>query len=416
MLDGLFSIQYPVISIQYLLFLPSVPWWMLPIGDFMTAPKITYLVPSPHGYVLLNDTISRLPLRLTRQEPDLQEELSPNYADYFNRIADVISRDGYGPLALAAATQLDRNVSVRDIQEIVVYSEKHGSDYHPARVEVLAGDQRAIFVMNVAVTRRGKAWVSREFDVLQHLHSKYHYPFLPRTYFLGEASPPTMLMFLADWFQGYHEFHLSIHEEHGRQELLVWDAEKGRRWLSEPQAWETYRQAARILTLYYDLETFEQIFPWHHAAGDFVVKADQGSVDVKLVTARQYAPMVDSLEGVSVHDALLLFLLNLSLRMRLDRLDGVGSVAWSADDCVTATLEGFLSGLKTKEQQGIAPEGFTDGFLSHIRSLSKEALSEGFHTLVAAYDQTAPDMPVIRLHLERHISKTHASLQGLKNP
>jgi hypothetical protein len=386
------------------------------VGDFMTAPKITYLVPSPNGYVPLNDTTSRLPLRLTRQEPSRQQGLSPNYADYFNGIADVISEDGYEPLALATATQLDRNVSVRDIQEIVIYSEKHGSDYHPARVEVSAGDQRAIFVMNVAVTRRGKAWVSREFDVLQHLHSKYHYPFLPRTYFLGEASPPTMLMFLADWFQGYHEFHLSMHEEHGRQELLLWDAEKGRRWLSESQAWETYRRAARILTLYYDLETFEQIFPWHHAAGDFVVKADQGSVDVKLVTARQYAPMVDPSEGVSVHEALLLFLLNLSLRMRLDRLDGVGSVVWAADDCVTATLEGFLSGLKTKEHQRIAANGFTDGFLRHIRSLSKEVLSEGFHTVVAAYDQSAPDLPVIRAHLETHIAEFHACLVHLKNP
>ena len=56
---------------------------------------------------------------------------------------------------------------------------------------------------------------------------------------------------------------------------------------------EVYRQAAFILTLYYDVETFEQIFPWHHAAGDFVVKADEGAVDVRLVTARQYAPMIE---------------------------------------------------------------------------------------------------------------------------
>jgi hypothetical protein len=382
----------------------------------MTAPKITYLVPSPHGYVPLTDTTSKLPLRLTRQEPSHQQEPPPNYADYFNRIADVISRDRYEPLTLATATQLDRNVSVSDIQEILIYSEKHGSDYHPARVEVLAHNLRAVFVMNVAVTKRGKAWVSREFEVLQSLQKKYGYLFLPRTYFWGEASSPSMFMFLADWFPGYHEFHLSMDEEHARQGLLLWDTEKGRRWLSEPQAREIYRQAARILTLYYDLETFEQIFPWHHAAGDFVVKVHEGPLDVRLVTARQYAPMVGSTREVSVCDALLLFLLNLSLRMRLDRLDGVGSVAWAADDCVTATLGGFLSGLKTMEQQRVATVGFADGFLRYVRSLSKEALSEGFHALVAAYDQAAPDMPVIRAHLETHIAEFHTALTQLKNP
>jgi hypothetical protein len=267
--------------------------------------------------------------------------------------------------------------------------------------------------MNVAVTARGKAWVCREFEVLQYLNSKYDFPFLPRAYFQGEAFLSSMPMFLGDWFQGYHEFHLSIDKEDGSQKLVFWDTDKGHCYLSRPRVRQVYSQAAKILTLYYDIKTFEQIFPWHHAAGDFVVKTHEKSMDVKLVTARQYAAMLEPAEGVSVHEALLFFLLNLTLRMRLDRLDGVGAVAWADDESMDATLEGFVEGLWTKERQGVIEIGFVDGFVQHVRSLAKEDLSFRFHALIDACDQAAPDIPVIRDHLERHILKFYSALRGL---
>jgi hypothetical protein len=136
-------------------------------------------------------------------------------------------------------------------------------------------------------------------------------------------------------------------------------------------------------------------------------------MDVKLVTARQYAAMLEPAEGVSVHEALLFFLLNLTLRMRLDRLDGVGAVAWADDESMDATLEGFVEGLWTKERQGVIEIGFVDGFVQHVRSLAKEDLSFRFHALIDACDQTAPDIPVIRDHLERHILKFYSALRGL---
>jgi len=314
----------------------------------------------------------------------------------------------------AACRQLTRDVLLTDIEEIRIYTEKHGSDYHPARIEVAVGGARAAFVMNVAVTERGKAWLCREFEVLQYLNSKYDFQFLPRTYFQGEAFLPSMLMFLADWFQGYHEFHLSIDQEDGSQRLVLWDSDKGHCYLSQPRAWQIYSQAAEIMTLYYDVETFKQIFPWHHAAGDFIVQAHEESIDLRLVTARQYAPMLDRSDAVSVHEALLFFLLNLSVRMRLDRLDGVGAVAWADDECVDATLEGFLKGLRTKERKGMIGIGFADAFLQHCDSYTEQNLSHRFHVLIDTCDQAAPDIPVIRGHLKRHISKFYSSLKGLR--
>ncbi|MBW2331328.1 MAG: hypothetical protein JRF30_10510, partial [Deltaproteobacteria bacterium] len=201
----------------------------------------------------------------------------------------------------------------------------------------------------------------------------------------------------------------------GSQKLVLWDTEKNPCHLSRPQAWQIYSQAARILTLYYDLETFEQIFPWHHAAGDFVVKTQEKSIDVRLVTARQYAPMLERSEGVSVHEGLLFFLLNLSVRMRLDRLDGVGAVAWADDRCVDATLKGFVEGVRIKQDKGFVDAGFVNGFLQYLCSLGKEDLSYRFHILIDACDQAAPDIPVIRSHLERHISNFHLALQDLRD-
>ncbi len=381
-------------------------------------------------------------MRLTRRGIRPTPGPALSYGQYFKGITDVVSKDDYALIADATGKQLAEGISASDIEEILIYAEKHGSDYHPARIEVMVGGTYATFVMNVAVTERGKAWLCGEFEVLQRLKGKYGFPFLPRTYFQGEAFLPSMLMFLSDWFQGYNEFHLSMDED-GSQKLVLWDTEKNPCHLSRQQAWQIYHQAAKILTLYYDHETFEQIFPWHHAAGDFVVKlqaphpnpppsrgrAGWGSIappeehnsnyetkslDVRLVTARQYAPMLERSEGVSVHEALLFFLLNLSIRMRLDRLDGAGAVAWADDDCVDATLQGFVEGLRTKQSHEFIDERVVTEFQQYGQSLAKEDLSYRFHALIDGCDEAAPDIPVIRNHLERHIWKFHSALQCLR--
>ncbi|OEU78938.1 MAG: hypothetical protein BA865_00085 [Desulfobacterales bacterium S5133MH4] len=377
-------------------------------------PKIHYLFSSPHGYVPLNDFTSQTPMRLTRRGADPPH--GPlSYGQYFKAITDVISSDRYRPLIVATAKHLAKDISLSDIEEILVYTEKHGSDYHPARIEVVVNELRAAFVMNVAATTRGKARLCREFEVLECLNSKYDFPFLPRTYFQGEAFHPSMVMFLADWFEGYHEFHPSLDHKDNSPKLVLWDTPGNPCRLSRSQVWQIYHQAASILTLYYDIETFEQIFPWHHAAGDFVVKPREKSIDVKLVTARQYAPMLERSEGVPVQEALLFFLLNLSIRMRLDRLDGVGDVVWADDDCVDATLEGFVEGLRTNDYKGAIDTGFVNGFLQYLASLAKEDLSNRLHAIIDACDQAAPDMPVIMDHLKGHISKLHFALQNLRD-
>jgi hypothetical protein len=49
------------------------------------------------------------------------------------------------------------------------------------------------------------------------------------------------------------------------------------------------RRGIFLLTAYYNIDTGEQIFPWHHAAGDFVVTPLAEGFPVKLIAVRGYA-------------------------------------------------------------------------------------------------------------------------------
>ena len=384
------------------------------------VPKAVSLAPSSQGYASVDDRFLRTPLRVHRKESTDGAPLAPTYAHYFEGIRDVIFRNNCKHLCTAVTTKVGEEISPADIEEIRIYAEKHGSDYHPAKIEVIvAGGNIATFVMNVAVTERGRERLYREFDVLKRLNRKgaaTGTPFLPVAYFQEETcglcrtdnSPdtdtPFMVMFLADWFQGYHEFHLSVEKRVGHHlGLVVWNTDRGTRLLSDTQAAGTYAQVARILTGYYDPQSFQQIFPWHHAAGDFVVRVHPEASEVRLVTARQYAPMV---EGVSVFDALLFFLLNLSLRTRLDRLDGVGDLVWAEDGCVAATLSGFLEGL-TLDRADVKD------FISYTRETGQAGLHDRFAALVDACSADAPDIPVIRKNLNRHVTVFHEAIQHI---
>jgi len=94
-----------------------------------------------------------------------------------------------------------------------------------------------------------------------------------------------------------------------------------------------FREASKILTLYYDPDTYHQICPWHHAAGDFVVNLSEGIVQVKLTAARNYLPLISfpGRAGTNRVTAFVAFLLNMTVQMRLDRIGGVGEPIWAQE-------------------------------------------------------------------------------------
>jgi hypothetical protein len=369
---------------------------------------------------LASSLLGKVPLEAQWAEALLPTERSESfhaggetwtYGQYFQAINEIISRDSYKLLLKAVQKQLANPLLLSDIQEILIYAEKHGNLYHPAKIEVRTLLGIAQFVMNVALTERGRFALVSEVSALRYLMETHSYPWLPSVYFQAElegiVSPQggqerLVSMFLADWLEGFYEFHLSHDPVEGTRKLILWDGSPRPNYLSRRQACQVYLQISKILTLYYNPQTYEQIFPWHHGAGDFVIKINGKKTEVRLVTVRQYGALIDPSE-MPVEEALLFFFLNLSLRMRLDRLDGVGEIVWAEKECLEMTWEGFLEAFKIKEKEGVMPPGFHQSFLKWLRGLSPEDLAERFSALMESYDPEAPDLSVIQKNVVPHI-------------
>ena len=367
----------------------------------MPAPIIQYLVSSPYGDVHADAAKLDLPLEC--------DPLKTPYRAYFQSIQNFLEQNEFNRLTKAAGEQCGREVRLREIGEIIIRAEKHGALYHPASLELMLQEERVKFGVNVAVSAPGRDWLKKEFSTVQNINTRYKLPYLPQVYCFEEQETASFL--LEEWFEGYHEFHLS-RTESGKQLINLWEFGKGYTYLSEEQSFELYRQASKILTLYYDMHDFCQIYPWHHAAGDFIVRMKDGKIDVRLTTARQYDPYMvfHETEGMNPVIALFYFFLNLTLKMRLDKLDGVGDTVWVDDFCLDASVKGFLDGLRLKD--GLEEcFGSEENCVDILKSFREEDLKIAYGPLVDKYEGSA-DYPVITAHLDRHAEALYATLQN----
>lgn len=367
----------------------------------MKTPVIRYLVASPCGDVPAENDRLDFPMEV--------DPLRTPYRVYFHSIRKFLLRRNCLPLSHALKKIPGKETAVDDINEIVIRTEKHGALYHPASIDLACKKNRITFGLNVAITDTGKNFLKREFILLKTLHEKFGLPYIPVPYFLDEMD--SMVFLMEEWLDGYHEFHLSQTEDRS-EKIKLWEYGKGDRFLSASQSFEIYRQAAMILTLYYDIENFRLIYPWHHAAGDFIAKiTDEETTDVRLTTVRGYEPFLSTDEEI-VHPALALFyfLLHLSIQMRLDKLDGVGEIAWADEPCIDATLAGFLQALEMKKDF-LDSLGSTRSFLKLLKSFSRDDLEQTFRAVAAQFEETK-DFPVIARNLAEHISRFYLTLRN----
>ncbi|RKX57917.1 MAG: hypothetical protein DRP28_05870, partial [Thermodesulfobacteriota bacterium] len=208
--------------------------------------------------------------------------------DYFEAIKDFILRDQGRPLVRVLREQLKADIGPDGISEILIRTEKHGALYHLASAEVFSGRQSMKMCVSTAVSENEKAWLRHEFDLLKFLNSTFALPYLPVPYFQGDTrvhsdhGDESLTMSLTEWFEDYHEWHLSMDEKGGKQRICIWDLQRGLCFASKEEGFEIFRQISKVLTLYYDTRDFNQIYPWHHAAGDFIVRRKDGIIDVKL--------------------------------------------------------------------------------------------------------------------------------------
>jgi hypothetical protein len=342
-------------------------------------------------------------------------ETAWTYRRYFEAIKGVMTGANYALLLEAARSQSGTSLTLSEIKGIEIYAEKHGNWYHPAKMVLRTADGATAFVMNIALHERGRAAMVEEVKALEYLGSKYAYPWIPRLHAFRpsgtEEGEKEVSLFLADWFEGYHEFHLSGDQDAGKPKLILWDGEAVPTYLSACQAGEVYRLMAGILTAYYDPLTYEQIFPWHQGAGDFVARVNGGKVDVRLISVRRYGALADPAD-MGPAEALLFFFLNLSIRIRLDRLDGIGELSWVGEDCLPLTWQGFLEELGNKEKKDIMPAGAVEICREEWSRISEEDLVERFLALLGSYDPGAPDHRVIEKNLASHLCRVYDLLKG----
>lgn len=390
-------------------------------------PKIKYLSSSPYGDVVPDQSGLDSPLPLQLADLDGTSKSSTiiglTYGCYLETIKDFLSRDSYHFLMDALRRQTGKDIALRDIESITIRSEKHGAMYHIASIDVITADDIIKFASTSALSEKGKLYLESDFYWLQSLHNKYAFSYLPRVYHQDQAcyqslegTRQAMLISLGEWLDGYHEFHLSLDKNDGQQKIVVWDLNNGYYYLSAAQGHSLYRLASLILTLYYDTDTFQQISLWHHAAGDFVVRTDGQDLDLKLITVRNYEPMISfpAAEDGNNLAALLHFFLHLSIRMRIDRLDGVGAVAWAGDFCLDAIMKGFYQALGIKEKMGNPAAINRDEFLVGLKGFSPDDWTDMARAALETYPQPDADLPVIMHNLDRHAASLYAAIQDFK--
>ncbi len=393
-------------------------------------PRFNYFLSNTKNPVQKKDLIWLTPVPLSRTQSagifESDSDMRIHHGDFFLVARDFLKKDRYANITQAASQRLGRSVSLNEIDEIKIILDKHGAFYHPAKIEAVIKNVCLSFVLNISVTGIGKECAQREYRILKMLNTEATFSFIPDVYALGSVITKTdhveARMFLAEWFEGFKEFHLSRDPSDGKVKTVVWDNHRGNFFLTGQQTLHLYREIAKILTYYYNIETFEQIFSWHHAAGDFVLKCRGEDVEVKLVTVRQYRSMVQknfhhgqkTMDAEIVLEALLIFFFNMAIKIRIDRLDGVGEIAWSDKIALKGMLKGFFEGLALKPPAGMLQAPLVDCFRQHFLACSPADFSDLNHAIARGYPSQAPEAPVIRRHLANHIEDLYEAVRQLK--
>jgi hypothetical protein len=332
-----------------------------------------------------------------------------SYGDYFTAVDDYLHGEGQDALGLAIRGQAGSDFSAIQLDGVRVHLVKHGAFYHPARVTVTIATHRLDLVLNVAVSPAGRERLAAEAACLGRLQAYFSPCFIPRVHGWGAGcigDGQALPMFLGEWLDGFHELHPTVGLDNQRP-WEVWDPDRGRWHLGPGQVADLFRQAVFILTHYFDPHTLATIQAWHHAAGDFVVRANGAGLAVRLITVRHYGPLFhlaqdDPLTLARLLEVLAVFFLRTSLWMRLDRLDGVGDLTWAGEAVLPPIWEGFAQGLESMARRNDFPENFVPGVTAYLAGHDRETWMALGETILARFPAQLPETDILRRHLVRH--------------
>ena len=121
---------------------------------------------------------------------------------------------------------------------------------------------------------------------------------------------------------------------------------------------------------------------------------------------------VFSTETVNPVTAIIYFFMNLTIRIRLDKLDGVGEIYWAEDFSVIAATAGFFEAVNSMVGAGRLPVDHAENLLSLLKSFDLEELKNLFDSLLVLYAKDDPaDFQTIRKNLKNHVGLFHRTLQ-----
>lgn len=304
------------------------------------------------------------------------------------------------------------------IQSLKVCLEKHGAFYHPLKITAITGSATVPLVLNGAVRDPGLTFVENEHRLLAGLADRVVPAWIPRVFGTTTfvAKKGRIGFFLGQWFDGFCEFHISRTAEDCH--VAIWKDDGTHEPVPWHQAEKIYEQIACVLTDYYDMDTGLEIFPWHHAAGDFVVNP-QG--EVRLITVRGIGLLTEAASDIfddSVRQlfCLLFYFLNLTLCMRLDRLDGTGSLVWLPDRVVDAAVKGMFRSLTDHEQRKTrlpGTNGLTAQFLEFVKGFDSAQLHDMLTHLLEDRHFSTVEKKLIRKHLDAHCDRIQKTMLSL---
>ncbi len=104
---------------------------------------------------------------------------------------------------------------------------------------------------------------------------------------------------------------------------------------------------------------------------------------------------------------------NLSIKNRLDRIDGVGEIVWSDNIAVEGTLKGFLKGLAKISSNNLIHDTLAANFINYISCFSKTDLLELCNSIVNTYSPMALELSAIRQNLKNHVDIFYNSIKNL---
>ena len=322
---------------------------MHPDASPLPYKAIHFFVSGSPGRVRPGDPLWLTPL--TGQSRNFSEQAADTgwtIGDYL-LAAEAFLSSGPGREALSSAMGQGRG-RPGDWQ-VSLWLEKHGAYYHPIKVIVDYPDGqgrlgKASFVLNGAVSRQGADLMDEEIRLIAAAGKSMVPGQVPEVFgsgrIPGDKGPAAF--FLGQWFEGFHEFHAT--GQGPDHDVVVWRPGRENLVIPMDRAVAAYENAAEILTRAYNRENGHEIFPWHHAAGDFIVDPEAEGMPVRLITVRGYQPLADiDRDTGGPFPGLLFFFLNLCLRMQLDRVDGVGEAVFLGRRVLNATIRGFFRGL-----------------------------------------------------------------------